>query len=84
MTDDKKFYVYSKNGCVFCDRLTQFMDKKGISYEKFTLGEDFSTEDFVERFGTGSTFPQVNMAYTNIGGMKDTVKYLVDNRYVWI
>ena len=82
MTDDKKFYVYSKNGCVFCDRLTQFMDKKGISYEKFTLGEDFSTEDFVERFGTGSTFPQVNMAYTNIGGMKDTVKYLVDNRYV--
>lgn len=82
MTEDKKFYVYSKNGCVFCDRLTQFMDKKGISYEKFTLGEDFSTEDFVERFGTGSTFPQVNMSYTNIGGMKDTVKYLVENRYV--
>ena len=82
MTDDKKFYVYSKNGCVFCDRLTQFMDKKGVSYEKFTLGEDFSTEDFVEKFGTGSTFPQVNMAYTNIGGMKDTVKYLVENRYV--
>ena len=82
MTDDKKFYVYSKNGCVFCDRLTQFMDKKGVSYEKFTLGEDFSTEDFIEKFGTGSTFPQVNMAYTNIGGMKDTVKYLVENRYV--
>ena len=82
MSEDTKFYVYSKNGCVFCDRLTQFMDKKGVSYEKFTLGEDFSTEDFIEKFGTGSTFPQVNMAYTNIGGMKDTVKYLVENRYV--
>ena len=82
MTEDTKFYVYSKNGCGFCDKLTQFMDKNGIIYEKFTLGTDFSTEEFVEKFGTGSTFPQVNMAYTNIGGMKDTVKYLVDNRYV--
>ena len=82
MTEDRKFYVYSKDGCMFCDRLTQFMDKKGISYEKFTLGEDFSTEEFVERFGTGSTFPQVNMAYTNIGGMKDTVRYLVENKIV--
>ena len=82
MTEDRKFYVYSKDGCVFCDRLTQFMDKKGISYEKFTLGEDFSTEEFVEKFGTGSTFPQVNMAYTNIGGMKDTVRYLVENKIV--
>ena len=79
MTEDRKFYVYSKDGCVFCDRLTQFMDKKGISYEKFTLGEDFSTEEFVEKFGTGSIFPQVN---TKIGGMKDTVKYLVENKYV--
>ena len=82
MTEDRKFYVYSKDGCVFCDRLTQFMDKKGISYEKFTLGEDFSTEEFVEKFGTGSTFPQVNMAYTNIGGMKDTVRYLMENKMV--
>ena len=39
---DQKFYVYSKSGCGFCDRLIQFMDSKGIQYEKFDLGNDYT------------------------------------------
>jgi len=78
----KKFYVYSKNGCGFCDRLTEFMDEKNISYEKFLLGEDFTPDDFMNRFGNQSTFPQVHFESRNIGGMKDTVRYLVENKLV--
>ena len=44
---ESKFYVYSKNGCGFCDKLTNFMESKGVSYEKFNLGDDFSSEDFL-------------------------------------
>ena len=82
MLETRKFYVYSKNGCGFCDRLTQFMDKNDIIYEKFHLGSDFTAEQFVNKFGTGSTFPQVTVNYEQIGGMKDTVKYLVEHKYV--
>ena len=79
---ESKFYVYSKNGCGFCDRLTQFMDKNDIIYEKFHLGSDFTAEQFVSKFGTGSTFPQVTVTFEQIGGMKHTVKYLVEHKYV--
>ena len=42
MSTDSKFYVYSKKGCGFCDKLVEFMDSKHISYEKFTLDDDYS------------------------------------------
>jgi glutaredoxin len=77
-----KFYVYSKDGCGFCDRLTEFMDKNNISYEAFYLGKDFTVEEFVDKFGYKSTFPQVHADNRNIGGMKDTVRYLMDQKYV--
>lgn len=83
MSEDKKFYVYSKTGCGYCERLVEFMNDKGVEYHKFQLGEDFTSEDFVTRFGTGTTFPQVVRGYEKIGGMKDTVRFLVSNKYVW-
>ncbi len=78
----QKFYVYSKNGCGFCDRLTSFMESKGVEFEKFYLNEDYSPEDFVNQFGYNSTFPQVVHHSQKIGGMKDTVRYLVDHKLV--
>ena len=69
-----KFYVYSKAGCGYCERLTQFMDNKGVPYEQFDLGDDFSVEEFLTKFGRGSTFPQVHYKNMNIGGMRDTLR----------
>ena len=80
---DKKFYVYSKDGCGFCDKLTNFMESKGVNFEKFDLGTDFTTEEFLYRFGKQSTFPQVVLDDNQkIGGMKDTVRFLMENKFV--
>ena len=79
---NKTFYVYSKNGCGFCDKLTQFMESKGVNYEKFNLGDDYTQEEFLYKFGRSSTFPQVVMDNKKIGGMKDTVRFLLDNKIV--
>ena len=75
----EKFYVYSKSGCGFCDRLTEFMDSKDVHYEKFTLDNDFTREEFIDKFGYNSTFPQVHINNKNIGGMKDTVRYMMEH-----
>ena len=82
MSKNSKFYVYSRSGCGYCDRLVQFMDTKGLKYEKFSLGKDFTTEEFLMKFGRGSTFPQVYHDNRNVGGMKDTVRYIVENQLV--
>lgn len=79
---DSKFYIYSKHGCGFCDRLVEFLNTKEISYVKFDLNVDFTPEQFVEKFGTSATFPQVFHENKNIGGMKDTLRYLVEINYV--
>ena len=55
------------------------MDNKGINYETFTLHRDFTIEQFLNKFGRGSTFPQVNYKNENVGGMKDCVKFIMAN-----
>ena len=73
----EKFYVYSKDGCGFCDRLTEFMESKGVLFERFTLDNDFSKEEFIEKFGSNTTFPKVvKEDGTVIGGATETVNYL--------
>ena len=79
---DSKFYVYSKTGCGFCNKLTEFMKNKGVKFEKFDLGTD-SSEEFLLKFGKQSTFPQVVLNDNQrIGGMKDTVRFLMENKFV--
>ena len=77
-----EFVVYSKSGCGYCNRLVDFLEQKDIPYTKLMLGEDYTTEEFVAKFGHGSTFPRVLQNEELIGGMKDTVKYLVEQKYV--
>jgi glutaredoxin len=80
MSENQTFYIYSKDGCGYCSRLTEFMDSKGIAHVELKLGEDYSTEEFLTKFGRGSTFPQVNYKNQNIGGMRETVTYLITNK----
>lgn len=77
-----EFTVYGKSGCGFCDRLVDFMKQKDIPHTKLMLGEDYTVDEFVAKFGHSATFPRVVHEGECIGGMKDTVKYLVENKYV--
>lgn len=77
-----EFVVYSKSGCGYCNRLVDFLEQKDIPYTKLMLGEDYTVDQFISQFGQGSTFPRVLHNEELIGGMKDTVKYLVENNYV--
>ena len=79
----RTFVVYSKDNCGFCEKLAAFMEQKGIQYTKYKLGEDFTRDEFISEFGAGSTFPRVTYGEELIGGMKETVKYLVENGHVW-
>ena len=79
---NSKFYVYSKDGCGFCDKLTNFMESKGVNFEKFNLNDDFTGEEFRYKFGQASTFPQVVLDNKHLGGMKDTVRFLLENKMV--
>ena len=76
-----EFLIYSKVGCGYCDKLAALMTQHNIPHTKLTLGEDYTIDDFVEKFGR-TTFPRVLFNEELVGGMRETAQYLVKNGYV--
>ncbi len=77
--NQEHLYIYSKEGCGYCSHLTMFLETRGLNYTQLHLHNDFTQEDFVNKFGRGSTFPQTTYKNQLLGGMKDTVKYVAEN-----
>lgn len=82
------YIVYSKPNCPFCvkaKRALQIAEQKHVSYE---LDRDFTREEFITKFGEGSTFPRVVLSRSSsscyeenlIGGCNDLIKYLRENK----
>jgi glutaredoxin len=77
-----KFTVYSKNDCPYCTKVKEVLELTKQSFVVYTLGEDFTREQFYSEFGEGSTFPQVICDDKKIGGSVDTIKFLKENQIV--
>jgi glutaredoxin len=71
-----KFTVYSKEECPYCFKIKKVLELCGKDFVVYTLGEDFTKEEFYDEFGKGSTFPQVVMDDKHLGGCTDTIQYL--------
>ena len=48
----------------------------------YKLDEHFDRQSFYGQFGEGSTFPQVVIDSTNLGGCTETVQYLKEKKLV--
>ena len=75
------FTIYSKAGCTFCEKIVQFLEENHLPHEKLSLGEDYDREEFIDRFGQ-TTFPRVLHNGELVGGMQETVKYIVRNKLI--
>ena len=71
-----KFEVYTRDGCPYCDKVKQVFEITKQEFEVRNLGVDFDRTAFYEKFGEGSTFPQVICDGKEIGGCTDTIQYL--------
>ena len=78
------FTVYSKEGCEYCHKVKQVLELTGNKYVEYNLNEDFTKEEFYAKFGEGSTFPQVVCDGEKLGGCVDTIKFLREQRILWI
>ena len=62
------FTVYTRNGCPYCTKIKQVLEGKRYNFREYKLGVDFERDAFYTQFGEGSTFPQVVLGGTNLGG----------------
>ena len=76
------FVIYSKDGCPYCSKIEQVMRLAELKHVVYKLGTDYNRTEFYEKFGQGSTFPQVTVNDVQLGGCSETVKYLRENKLV--
>ena len=76
------FTVYSKEGCPYCLKVVQVLKLAGLNHVVYKLDEHFDKKSFYVQFGDVSTFPQVVVDQTNLGGCTDTVKFLKEKQLV--
>ena len=78
-----KFTIYSKDGRPFCTKIQQVMQLVELQHVIYKLNRDFTREEFYDRFGQGSTFPQVVLDDDQtLGGCTETVKYLQEKNVI--
>jgi glutaredoxin len=76
------FTVYSKDGCPHCVKVLKVLQLSELRFVEYKLDRDFTREEFLSEFGSGSTFPQVIVGDKKLGGCSETVKYLSENKMV--
>ena len=76
------FTVYSKDGCPFCVKVCRALQLAEIKHVIYKLDRDFTREEFYDKFGQGSTFPQVLCDDRKLGGCVDTIQFLREEKVI--
>ena len=54
----------------------------GKQFVEYKLGRDFTGQEFYDKFGKGSTFPQVICDDRKLGGCVDTIQFLREEKVI--
>lgn len=76
------FTVYTKTDCPYCTKIKQVLELTECKHVVYTLGQDFTKQEFYAEFGEGSTFPQVICNDKKIGGCVDTIQFLKEQQVI--
>jgi len=74
---DKTVVIYS-NGSQECERMASLLKTLGGEFLEYKLGQHFTQRGFEAEFGKEATYPQINIGFSHIGSMKETLRYMSD------
>jgi len=66
--------IYS-NGGQECERISSLLKSLGGEFLEYKLNEHFTQRGFESEFGKGAEYPQINIGYKHVGGLKETLQY---------
>ena len=78
---NKTIVIYS-NGSQECERMIMLLKSLGSKFLEYKLDIDFSQKAFKAEFGKDAEYPQINIGYMHIGGMKETLNYMKEREII--
>ena len=64
--------IYTRQFCGFCVAAKRLLDQKGVSYDEIDAsGDPGRRQEMIQRSNGGSTFPQIFVGDTHVGGCDD-------------
>ena len=76
----KMIKIFGKENCTFCTQAKTLCEQKGFEFEYGMLDEDYTFEDFAEKFPTARTFPQITVDDKPIGGFMELKEMVETNQ----
>ena len=61
--------IYTRPGCGYCSAAKSLLNRKKATFTEYDAGKDSTVrQKMYERAGAGTTFPQIFIGETHIGG----------------
>ena len=61
--------IYTRPGCGYCSAAKSLLTRKNAAFAEFNVATDPALrQQMYDRAGTGSTFPQIFIGETHVGG----------------
>jgi glutaredoxin 3 len=64
--------IYTRPGCGYCTAAKSLLTRKNVAFTEHDAGKDPTIrQKMYDRAGAGSTFPQIFIGQTHVGGCDD-------------
>ena len=70
------FEVYSRDGCDYCKKAIDLLQRECLSYNEYKLDRDFTRDEIKQRFPEAKTYPIIFLDKKFIGGYNDLVELM--------
>ena len=70
--------IYS-NGNQECERAKILLEKLNFQIQVYKLNQHFSQRGFIAEFGEEAEYPQVNVGFKHVGGLKETLNFMKEH-----
>ena len=61
--------IYTRPGCGYCTAAKQLLTRKKVAFTELSVATDPAyREQMYDRAGAGTTFPQIFIGHTHVGG----------------
>lgn len=74
--------IYTTPGCGYCVKVKELLNRANLSFDQTVVGRDLTREEFKSKYPQATGFPYVIIDGNVIGGLVETVKFLVEKGLV--